>query len=118
MQCILLYNSPFCFVVQIRFQTKNYSAESIEAMKELDDVLVQLAVSLCVYERERVSVCFIPSLLIQSSVPVDLMPGLHDPTNHQLPQQPLHRCMFPQAGQLQSLRGVTNPYAATVNGIS
>ena len=46
------------------------------------------------------------------------MPGLHDPTNHQLPQQPLHRCMFPKSGQLQALRGVTNPYAATVNGIS
>ena len=93
-------------------------------MKELDDVLVQLAVSLRERERERArerdtdSDSLPSSLFLQSSVPVDLMPGLHDPTNHQLPQQPLHRCMFPQAGQLQSLRGVTNPYAATVDGIA
>ena len=31
---------------QVRFQAKNYSAQSIEAVKELDDVLVQLAVCL------------------------------------------------------------------------
>lgn len=89
-------------------------------MKELDDVLVQLAVSLRERERDsyRLRLTVVPPLSLQSSVPVDLMPGLHDPTNHQLPQQPLHRCMFPQAGQLQSLRGVTNPYAATVDGIA
>lgn len=50
----------------------------------------------------------------QSCVPVDLMAGSHDPTNHQLPQQPLHRCMFPQTSRYPTLRGVTNPYQATI----
>ena len=48
----------------------------------------------------------------QSCVPVDLIAGSHDLTNHQLPQQPLHRCMFPQASLY---RGVTNPYLATID---
>ena len=48
--------SPFLVVavnvacsLQKKYQTKNYSAQSIEAVKELDTVLTQLAVSpLCV----------------------------------------------------------------------
>ena len=27
------------------------------------------------------------------------MPGLHDPTNHMLPQHPLHCCMFPRTSR-------------------
>lgn len=50
----------------------------------------------------------------QSCVPVDLMAGSHDPTNYQLPQQPLHKCMFPQANRFSTLKGVTNPYLATI----
>ena len=35
---------------QVRFQAKNYSAQSIEAMREFDDVLVQLVVCLSILE--------------------------------------------------------------------
>ena len=56
-----------------RYLTKNKEATSIEAINALDDVLVQLA----------------------GSVQVDLMPGPNDPANQSLPQQPLHRCLFP-----------------------
>ena len=34
-----------CHILQTRFLSRNYTAESIEAMKELDDILAQLAVS-------------------------------------------------------------------------
>jgi len=36
---------PYPHPHQTRFLSRNYTAESIEAMKELDDVLAQLAVS-------------------------------------------------------------------------
>ncbi len=36
-------------LLQPRFLTRNYSAESLEAMKELDSVLAQLAVRILVY---------------------------------------------------------------------
>ena len=49
-------------------------AASIEAAQDLDDVLTQLV----------------------SCIFVDLMPGEFDPANFSLPQQPLHRCIFPQ----------------------
>ena len=48
------------FTFQIRFQTRNYSAQSIEAMKDLDGVLFQLVVRLCdacVYVCVCVCVC-------------------------------------------------------------
>ena len=35
----------YCYSLQKKYQTKNYSAQSIEAVKELDTVLAQLAVS-------------------------------------------------------------------------
>lgn len=45
------------------------------------------------------------------------MPGSHDPTNNQLPQQPLHRCMFPQSSQYATLSSVTNPYHCSTDGV-
>eukprot|EP00731_Ephydatia_muelleri_P028441 Em0020g85a len=78
-----------------KYLSRNYSADTIDAMKELDDVLAQLA----------------------SCVPVDLMPGSHDPTNYHIPQQPLHKCMFPQASRFNNLTGVTNPYMASLDGL-
>ena len=48
-------------------------ASSIEAVRVLDNLLVQLA----------------------SSVDTDIMPGEFDPANQILPQQPLHPCLFP-----------------------
>lgn len=46
---------------------------------------------------------------------VDVMPGAYDPANFMLPQQPFHKCMFPEAGQLSSFQSVSNPYACRVN---
>ena len=45
------------------------------------------------------------------------MPGSHDPTNNQLPQQPLHHCMFPQSSQYTTLSSVTNPYQCNIDGV-
>ena len=60
---IFLY---FTVSVQTKYLSKNYSADTIDAMKELDDMLAQLAVSL----------------------PSPLPPSLHPPTL--LPSSPCH----------------------------
>ena len=54
--------------------------------------------------------------LHQSCVPVDLMPGANDPANYQLPQQPLHLCMFPRARATGRLSSLTNPYHTVIGG--
>ena len=51
------------------------------------------------------------------SVPVDVMPGQFDPSNHALPQQPMHHCMFPLAAAYPTVQSVTNPYEAQVGGV-
>lgn len=51
---------------------------------------------------------------IASGVPVDVMPGDREPSNHALPQLPLHPCLLPAATRFSSLRPVTNPYDAEV----
>nr|XP_029714507.1 DNA polymerase delta small subunit-like isoform X1 [Aedes albopictus] len=55
---------------------------------------------------------------LAQSVTVDLMPGEFDPSNHMLPQQPMHQCMFPKAVPFSSFRGVPNPYAFEIAGRS
>ena len=50
-------------------------------------------------------------------MPVDIMPGEFDPCNYVWPQQPLHSCMFPQAGVYSTFQNVTNPYDAVVGGV-
>ncbi|XP_037928858.1 DNA polymerase delta subunit 2 [Teleopsis dalmanni] len=49
------------------------------------------------------------------SIPVDVMPGAHDPANFMLPQQPFHTCMFPLATKNSTFRSVPNPYACSVD---
>jgi DNA polymerase delta subunit 2 len=44
---------------------------------------------------------------LASCAPVDLMPGEGEPSNHTLPQQPLHPCLFPAATRYSSFRCVT-----------
>ncbi|XP_022784166.1 DNA polymerase delta subunit 2-like [Stylophora pistillata] len=78
-----------------KYLTRNTEAGSVEAMKCLDEFLMQLA----------------------SCVPVDIMPGEFDPANHTVPQQPLHRCMFPQAADYPTFQSVTNPYEAVIGGV-
>ncbi|NWW77348.1 DPOD2 polymerase, partial [Climacteris rufus] len=78
-----------------KYLTKKTQAASVEAVKMLDEILLQLC----------------------TSVPVDVMPGEFDPTNYTLPQQPLHRCMLPLASAYATLRLVTNPYQADLDGV-
>ncbi|XP_031165501.1 DNA polymerase delta subunit 2 [Sander lucioperca] len=78
-----------------KFLTKKTQAGSVEAMRLLDELLHQLA----------------------ASVPVDVMPGQFDPTNYTLPQQPLHRCMFPLASVFPTLTLASNPHQAHIHGV-
>ncbi|KAG9488779.1 hypothetical protein GDO78_005002 [Eleutherodactylus coqui] len=78
-----------------KYLSKKTQAASVEAVKMLDEILLQLS----------------------ASVSVDVMPGAFDPTNYILPQQPLHRCMFPQSAPFSTLQLVTNPYEAEIDGV-
>lgn len=78
-----------------KYLTRNTVAGSVEAIKSLDDFVLQLA----------------------ACVPVEIMPGEFDPANHAMPQQPLHRCMFPQAAAYSTFQSVTNPYEAVIGGV-
>ncbi|XP_070689149.1 DNA polymerase delta subunit 2 [Pempheris klunzingeri] len=78
-----------------KYLTKKTQAGSVEAMRLLDELLLQLV----------------------TSVPVDVMPGQNDPTNYTLPQQPLHRCMFPLSSVYPTLQLVSNPYVADFDGV-
>ena len=82
-------------VSKAKYLTKKTTAGTVDAVKSLDDVLVQ----------------------ISASVPIDLMPGDYDPANNILPQQPLHSCMFPQASRYSTMSCVTNPYQFSHSGI-
>ncbi|XP_007475910.3 DNA polymerase delta subunit 2 isoform X1 [Monodelphis domestica] len=82
-------------ISKAKYLTKKTQAASVEAIKMLDEILLQLS----------------------ASVPVDVMPGEFDPTNYTLPQQPLHPCMFPLATAYSTLQLVTNPYQATIDGV-
>jgi len=53
---------------------------------------------------------------LAATAPVDVMPGASDPANHALPQQPMHRCLFPGATQYATFHCVTNPHEASVGG--
>ena len=56
-----------------KYLTTGQSARSVNAVHILDDILEELA----------------------SGIEVDVMPGWNDPANQNLPQQPLHLCLFP-----------------------
>jgi len=76
------------------YLTVGSAAGSIAAVRQLDDLLVQAALTMS----------------------VDLMPGPQDPATCVLPQQPLHRLMFPQTGRMPTFQSVTNPYAFAMAG--
>ena len=79
-----------------KYLTKNVTASSVDAVKQLDSVLVRFA----------------------SSIEVDVMPGEFDPANYTLPQQPLHPCILPLSSRYPSLSTVTNPYACSIDGVN
>lgn len=78
-----------------KYLTKKTQAGSVEAVRLLDELLCQLV----------------------ASVPVDVMPGQYDPTNYTLPQQPLHRCMFPLSTVYPTLNLASNPHQANIDGV-
>ncbi|KAJ4429360.1 hypothetical protein ANN_28122 [Periplaneta americana] len=81
-------------VLQNIYTTDVEDSITLEATKLLDDFLVQLT----------------------SSIDIDVMPGEFDPTNHMMPQQPLHYCMLPQASRYETFHGVSNPYDCEIGG--
>jgi DNA polymerase delta subunit 2 len=55
------------------------------------------------------------SEVCSNGIPVDYIPGLHDPTNANWPQRPIHQCLVPNANVFTSmLHRTTNPYEASV----
>ncbi|KAH9315832.1 hypothetical protein KI387_024459, partial [Taxus chinensis] len=66
-----------------------------EPIKELDLALTQLA----------------------AAMPVDIMPGPNDPANFSLPQQPLHKCLFPGASTYNTFISATNPHQFELDGV-
>ncbi|CAB1322244.1 unnamed protein product, partial [Coregonus sp. 'balchen'] len=78
-----------------KYLTKKTQAGTVDAMRLLDEMLMQLV----------------------ASVPVDVMPGQYDPTNYTLPQQPLHHCMFPLSSTYPTLQLASNPHQATLDGV-
>ncbi|XP_062167164.1 DNA polymerase delta small subunit [Alnus glutinosa] len=66
-----------------------------EPVKELDILLTQIAASL----------------------PLDIMPGPNDPANFSLPQQSLHRCLFPGSSAYNTFRSCTNPHCFELDNI-
>ena len=99
-----------------KYLTTGQSARSVNAVKDLDTVLSNLA----------------------SGINVDIMPGSNDPANQNFPQQPLHLCLFSSmiiknekyvskvglifyfsisdATKHETLKTVTNPYKMEIAG--
>eukprot|EP00494_Astrolonche_serrata_P006554 UN06578 len=50
-----------------------------------------------------------------SNMQVDLMPGDSDPSGYFLPQQPMHKCLFPKASSCNSFNSTTNPHQVTLD---
>ncbi|KAF7804141.1 DNA polymerase delta small subunit [Senna tora] len=54
---------------------------------------------------------------ITAGLPLDIMPGPSDPANFSLPQQPLHRCLFPGSSTYNTFRSCTNPHCFELDNI-
>ncbi|XP_028787740.1 DNA polymerase delta small subunit-like isoform X2 [Neltuma alba] len=54
---------------------------------------------------------------IAVGLPLDIMPGPMDPANYALPQQPLHRCLFPGSSAYNTFRSCTNPHCFELDNI-
>ncbi|KAJ0398748.1 hypothetical protein P43SY_009816 [Pythium insidiosum] len=55
---------------------------------------------------------------LASAMSVDVLPGDNDPSNHALPQQSFHSCLFPRSARFASFRAVTNPYEAQIGDVA
>ncbi|GMP25011.1 hypothetical protein CsSME_00002072 [Camellia sinensis var. sinensis] len=54
---------------------------------------------------------------IAAGVPLDIMPGPNDPANFSLPQQPLHRCLFPGSSAYNTFRSCPNPHSFELDNV-
>ncbi|KAL8144198.1 hypothetical protein V2J09_017230 [Rumex salicifolius] len=54
---------------------------------------------------------------IVSGVSLDIMPGENDPANFALPQQPLHRCLFPGASAYNTFKSCANPHEFELDNV-
>ncbi|ETO31767.1 hypothetical protein RFI_05349 [Reticulomyxa filosa] len=54
--------------------------------------------------------------MLCSNLDVFLMPGKRDPSTLLLPQQPLHRCLFPFSQTFDTFHPVSNPLQIDING--
>ena len=53
--------------------------------------------------------------LLSCGIPIDYVPGMHDPTNANWPQRPMHSCLLPLSSAYVDLFGRgTNPYEGTL----
>nr|CAB3265001.1 DNA polymerase delta subunit 2-like [Phallusia mammillata] len=80
-----------------KYLTYKAEASTVQAMNDLDFFLSQLV----------------------PYVSVDVMSGEFDPTNHVMPQKPLHPCMFSSARRFNNstFHTVSNPYECKINGV-
>ncbi|CAK8676086.1 unnamed protein product [Clavelina lepadiformis] len=85
------------FQSKAKYLTYKSEASSVKAMCDLDFFLSQLV----------------------PFVSVDIMSGEFDPTNHVLPQKPMHPCMFPSARSFHgsTFHSVSNPYECRIEGV-
>ncbi|EDO08043.2 DNA polymerase alpha/epsilon subunit B family protein [Babesia bovis T2Bo] len=63
------------------------------------------------------SQCDVYFAQLAGSIPVDLMPGNDDPSNRNIPQQPIHPTFLEHSSRYSSFQSTTNPYAFSVDGI-
>eukprot|EP00301_Raphidiophrys_heterophryoidea_P024598 c8040_g1_i1.p1 GENE.c8040_g1_i1~~c8040_g1_i1.p1 ORF type:complete len:483 (-),score=87.15 c8040_g1_i1:36-1484(-) len=54
--------------------------------------------------------------IVSSGLSLDLIPSSSDPTNHNLPNQPIHPSFFPCSAAIAHFRCVTNPYSFSLDG--
>ena len=110
--------------VKAKYLTANAAAGSITAVRQLDDLLVQLGEIIyhghCNILATLTASC--PSnhqsLSPVGNVNTDLMAGPNGPATVAVPKQALHRVMLSRAGLLPTLACVTNPYSCSLAGRS
>jgi DNA polymerase delta subunit 2 len=57
------------------------------------------------------------SEILSCGIPVDYIPGFHDPTNANWPQRPIHSCLLPNSCSFVDLfQRSTNPYESVIGG--
>lgn len=56
--------------------------------------------------------------ILCQSLPVDILPGPHDPSTASLPQLPIHRGLLPKASAGPALQPAMNPHLFELDGVS